>query len=94
MLPELVNTIGLIANMIGVAIAFFYGFPQPSHEEGIGLGLELGNVLPGGKTVAQYDEDVRRQKQRFYFWSRAGLSLMGIGFLLQLIATWIARATG
>ncbi|MEQ1614239.1 MAG: hypothetical protein ABL904_15945 [Hyphomicrobiaceae bacterium] len=91
MSPEAVNTIGLIANIAGVALAFKFGYPQPSHEEGIGLGLEDATPLDGGRTVAEHSEDVRKQKRRYLFWSRAGLALMFGGFVLQLVATWIAR---
>jgi hypothetical protein len=93
MLPEWINTIGLVANIIGVVIAFFYGYPQPSHEEGVSLGLELGTPLSDGKTVAQHNEDVRRQRRKYLICSRLGLLLMGLGFVLQLVATWIARST-
>jgi hypothetical protein len=86
-----VNTFGLACNMAGVVLAFFYGYPQPSHEEGVGLGLEDGTPLGDGRTVAQHNEAVRKQKARYLFLSRAGLGLMFFGFLLQLVATWIAR---
>lgn len=91
MSPEWVNTLGLVSNIIGVALAFKFGYPQPSHEEGVGVGLEDGTPLGDGRTVAQYNEDVRKQKARYLLWSRVGLGLMGLGFFLQLGATWIAR---
>jgi len=95
MLPEVVNSLGLVANMAGVALAFFYGFPQPSHEEGVNLGLELGTPLEsmGGITVAEYNEQVRKRKNKYLFRSRFALGLMGVGFILQLIATLIARGS-
>jgi hypothetical protein len=91
MWPEWVNTLGLVLNMAGVVLAFIYGFPQPSHEEGVGLGLEDATPMPDGRTVAQHNKDTRKQKARYLFWSRAGLGLMFAGFVLQLVATWIAR---
>lgn len=94
MLPEIVNSAGLVSNIAGVALAFFYGYPQPSHEEGVGLSLEKATYLEHlGKTVEQLEADTRKQKSRYRFWSRVGLALMAIGFVLQLIATWIARST-
>lgn len=89
MTPQVANTIGLIANMAGVALVFVYGFPQPSHEEGVGIGLEDGTMLPDGRTVAEYSQDIAAQKRRYLFCSRFGLALLVIGFLMQLCATWL-----
>lgn len=89
MTAQIANTIGLVANMVGVALVFFYGFPQPSHNEGVGLGLEEGTPLPDGRTVAEYNRDVAAQRDRYLFRSKAGLSLMAIGFTLQLCGTWL-----
>ena len=91
MSAEWVNTLGLASNIVGVVLVFFYGFPQPSHEEGVKVGLEDNTPLADGRTVAQFNEDVRRKKAKYLFRSRAGLGLMFIGFVLQLVATWIAR---
>lgn len=79
MLPEIVNTVGLIANMAGVVVAFFYGFPQPSHEEAVFL------------VTAEATPDITKRKKRYSILSQAGLLLMFVGFALQLVATWIAR---
>lgn len=84
MWPEIVNTAGLVSNIVGVAIAFRWGYPQPSYEETVGLALE-GDVVPGVKEAAQ------AQRRKYLLLSRFGLVLMGLGFFLQLGATWIAR---
>ena len=81
-----IASFGLVLNMAGVAIAFIFGYPQPAHEEGIGLGLEDGTPLPDGRTVAQHNEEIRRRKTKYLFWSRTGLCLIFVGFLLQLVA--------
>lgn len=92
MMPEIVNSTGLIANIAGVALAFFYGFPQPSHVEGVGLGLEPATYIEQlGRTAAELDAEARALKSRYLSLSRLGLALMALGFVLQLIATWIAR---
>lgn len=91
MSPEWINTIGLALNIAGVVLAFFYGYPQPSHEQGLGIGLEDGNILPDGRTVAEHDADKARQKQRYLLMSRTGLTLMFCGFVLQLLATWAPK---
>jgi hypothetical protein len=85
-----INSAGLIANIIGVTMAFYFGFPQPSHDEGVNLGLEENTRLQSGLTVKEHDEQVRLRKRRYLFWSRVGLVLMIVGFALQLVATWIA----
>jgi hypothetical protein len=75
---------GLTLNMVGVGLAFFVGFPQPSHEEGVALGLEPATPLPSGETVAQRDSRVRRRKRLYVGLSHLALGLMLFGFLLQL----------
>src|SRR5437868_6013252 len=77
--PQVVNSIGLAANIAGVGLAFFFGYPQPSHEE--------GNALVFGK-----DPEVPVRRARYLFWSRIGLGLMTLGFVLQLVATWMAHS--
>ncbi len=90
--PELLNTVGLVSNIVGVTLAFFFGYPQPSHDEGISMGIEPATRPEnlGGKSVAEYNAEVRRRKGRYLLWSRAGLALMAIGFALQLAAVWLA----
>ena len=94
MCPETLNTLGLVLNMAGVALVFIYATPQPLFEEGVGgIGLEDANTLPehGGKTVKQVREEAQQLRQRYLLWSRFGLLLLGLGFLMQLIAVWIAK---
>jgi hypothetical protein len=79
MSPEVINTVGLASNMAGVVVAFFYGFPQPSHEEGVFIVTE------------EATPDVTRRRKRYKVLSQCGLGLMFVGFGLQLLATWIAR---
>jgi hypothetical protein len=86
------NQIGLLLGMAGVVMIFVWGPPQPRLEEGVGLGLEDGTPLADGRTVAEYNRDVRRLRLRHMVRSRVGLALIGIGFLCQLVAT-VARAT-
>lgn len=76
---------GLTLNIVGVGLAFFVGFPQPSHEEGVALGLEPATPLPSGETVAQRNNRVRRRKRLYIGLSHGALALVLIGFLLQLV---------
>jgi hypothetical protein len=89
MLNQILNTIGLSLNIGGVGILFYFSWPQPTFEEGINLGLEDGNVLPDGRTVAEYKEDVRKFKTEYQKRSRLALILVMLGFALQLSATWV-----
>ena len=67
---------------------FFYGFPQPTHEEGMGLGLGDGTRLPEGRTVAEHNEEVRKTRAKYLCMSRLALGLIILGFAFQLWATW------
>jgi hypothetical protein len=88
MTAQTLNTVGLVLNIAGVILVFFYGFPQPTHEEGVGLGLEDGTPLSDGRTVAEHNEDVRKTRARYLRMSRLALGLLVLGFLFQLWATW------
>jgi hypothetical protein len=85
---QLLNSIGLVLNMIGVLVIFRYGPPQPTHEPGIGLGLEDNNRLEDGRTVAEHKRDVEKNKKLYSCMSKIGLGLVFIGFAVQLWATW------
>lgn len=70
--------------MIGVAIMFKYGPPQPSLETGVSMGLEDGNTLEDGRTVAQYNQDQERLRARHSVLWKVGLALVFVGFAVQL----------
>lgn len=88
----IVNSVGLVANIAGVALVFFYGYPQPSFEESTGIAVEPGTVFEDGTSEAGNRAAVRALRGAHLFWSRWGLRLMGLGFVLQVVATWIAWA--
>ena len=83
----MLNVIGLILNISGVALLFVYGFPQPTHEEGVALCLEDNTKLPDGSTVAEHDAEVRATKSRYFLRSRLALGLIILGFGFQLWST-------
>lgn len=83
MSAQSIIVIGLVANMIGVALAFFFGYPQPSHEEGVALVVTPATPMPDGRTAGEVDAETRRQKSLYKVWSRVGLGFMFLGFLLQ-----------
>ena len=76
---------GLCLNMAGTALAFFVGFPQPSHDEGSrAMNFEPATPLPSGETVAQRDKRIRRRKTLYYAGSHLALGLILIGLLTAL----------
>ncbi|MCX5825359.1 MAG: hypothetical protein NTY86_18165 [Deltaproteobacteria bacterium] len=88
MAQQVINTIGLALNIAGVILVFFFGFPQPSHEEGVSLGLEDGTTFTDGTSVAKINARVRKRKRIYLVFSNLALLLLLAGFICQLWATW------
>jgi hypothetical protein len=74
--------VGLVLNMIGVGIVFFFGFPQPPSAIG-GLMLEDNGRLPDGRTLRQ----ARRIEMQSTYprLSQVGFFFIFVGFVLQLV---------
>ena len=61
MTSKIFKYIGLILGIMGVI--FLWGCPQPNFHGGIPIGLEDATPInASGKTVAQYNEEIRRKK--------------------------------
>ena len=88
-MAQIINTLGLIFDIVGALLLFKYGFPQPSFDEGVGLALEDNTVLEDGTTAGQYSAMTRASKESYISLSRFGRSLIIAGFILQIIATWL-----
>jgi len=84
------NAFGLVLGMLGVAIIFRWGPPQPDFKESVGRSLGEGTVLKNGRKVSDMIEAARRLKRRHEIMSRVGLGLIGVGFFVQLVAVWCA----
>jgi len=67
-----------------------FGYPQPSHDEDLNVGLSPDTVLRDGRSVKQFREGVKKRKSTYLRYSRFGLGLMFVGFLVQGIAVWLA----
>jgi hypothetical protein len=80
------NGVGLVLNMIGVAIVFYFGFPQPPSSIG-GLMMQDNNPMPDGRTLGQHRKELGDTQQTYKTRSRVGLLFMFVGFVLQLGAT-------
>lgn len=88
MTADFLNRVGLVLGIVGVVVLFFYGPPQPSLEEGAGIGQEDGTPQPDGRTLAEHNLEVRARRRRHVIGSRIGLGLVLLGFLVQLVATY------
>lgn len=88
---QVFGSIGLVLDMVGVIFLFVFGPPQPSLEEGVGVALEDATPIgPGeGKTVAEYNLETRRRRCLYLYMSKVGLTILFVGFALQLAAVWI-----
>jgi hypothetical protein len=69
------NIIGLLFSMLGVAIIFFYGPPQPSFFP--------YDII----TDDNLHRDVLDMRDKYDLYSKIGLGFVFVGFMLQLIAT-------
>jgi uncharacterized membrane protein len=81
------NSIGLILNILGVALMFFRAFPQPSFEEGVGVRLEDNTPTKEGMTAAECDRQTLSRKKLYQCLSVVGLVLVLLGFAFQLLAS-------
>jgi len=89
-MERVLNTLGLVAGIVGVVLIFYWGPPQPILDPGIGLALESGTPIDeSGKTVAAHDAEVRTRRKTHEFISSLGLLLVAVGFAFQLAAIWL-----
>lgn len=83
---QAITALGLILNMAGTAILFFFGFPQPNHEESVGLELEENTTFTDGTSVKSITAKIRKKKLIYKTMSLIGMGLVFIGFAVQLMA--------
>ena len=77
-------TAGLSLNVLSVVVLFFIPYPPADLGSAGLLELENANVLPSGKTVLQENTERKAKKKRYKVASLLGLSIMLVGFGLQL----------
>jgi hypothetical protein len=87
---QLLSAAGLIANMAGVVVLFFYGFPQPTHDEQVAIAVtaEPHEEVKDGKKAAEVMQEARQRKKFYLSMSVVALILMLVGFGAQLAALW------
>lgn len=83
---SVLNALGLISNILGVAIVFFFALPQPSFSGGGGIVVGDNHVFPDGETLGEKKAKAEKKRKAFEFRSKTGLFLMLLGFVLQLAA--------
>lgn len=81
------TALGLLLNVIGTILLFFFGFPQPDFTEEVGLALEDNTPVGSGLTAKEYGAKVRRKKLAYRTMSYVALSLVLVGFSIQFVDT-------
>jgi hypothetical protein len=76
--PIIVNSIGLVMDIIGATLLFFFGLPPDIRRDG-----KYFLVINSGNR----DEISKAKKYDAY--SRGALYLLGGGFILQLVSNFI-----
>ena len=76
---------GLMLNVLGTLMIFFFGLPQPPHDVGFNLGLEDKTPV-GNSTAGALRAEAALRKRAYRCLAYAGLTLLLVGFVLQLAA--------
>src|SRR5262249_14284167 len=80
--PKVVNTLGLVLELLGVLILFWFGMPF--------------HVPTGGVTTmstGEIDQAAVALELRYTIFGYVGLALLVIGTVLQITATWLKPGT-
>ena len=76
--PAVISSAGLILDILGVILLFYYGLPEEISKTGRGDLFTWGSHEEEAKKWKRY-------KKRSYW----GLALLVLGFSLQLVSNWI-----
>ena len=74
--PELVSTVGLAFDIVGVVIVFLHGLPK-----------EMPG--PAGPTWGGTPPETVKKRKLYSTLSRAGMILIVFGFALQILGEWL-----
>ncbi|MBP7806762.1 hypothetical protein KA057_03705 [Candidatus Gracilibacteria bacterium] len=74
----IINSIGLIADIIGAILLFKFGLPEDISRSGAFFIV-----------TNQVDEEERNKAEKYDFWGKIGLILLIVGFIFQLISNFI-----
>jgi hypothetical protein len=76
--PKILNTIGQTLVFVGCVLLYCFGLPPSVDPTGaVHLDLEKAD-----------DAEIAKGK-RYRLWGRAGIVLIALGSLFQLLATWV-----
>jgi len=77
-LPKLVNSFGLICDVMGALLVWKYGLPEAISRTG------AIHII-----AEQSDDDEISKAKKFDRWARLGIGLLVLGFILQLASNFI-----
>jgi hypothetical protein len=77
-LPKIINSVGLLCDIIGAVLLFKYGLPENITRTGV-------NYL----ITEEEDTDEIKKAKGYDLWARVGLILLIVGFILQLVSNFI-----
>ena len=77
-LAKVVNSAGLLLDVVGVLLLFKFGLPEDVRRKGEGYLL-----------LEETDEAEIAKGRRYDFWARVALGLVVLGFVLQLISNFM-----
>ncbi len=78
-LPKIVNSIGLLFDIVGAILIWKYGLPD--------------SISKSGSEIVTHSVDPESEKKKakkYEFWGKTGLGLLMFGFLLQLISNFLS----
>ena len=70
-----INSIGLLLDIIGVGLVFYFGIPNEKQLNKEGLELQAWNDV-NPKIISEW--------RKYNFWSKFGLGLIIVGFIAQI----------
>jgi len=77
-LPKIVNSLGLICDIVGVALIWHFGLPADINRTGSQRLI-----------LEQEDQKEIEAGKRYDFWSFWGFALLCFGFFLQLVSNFL-----
>lgn len=87
----LLNQIGLALNMVGVALVFKWGLPQPNPDSQGTRRLEGGTPASDGRPMRRVRMEAAATQVTYRRVATCGLLFMFLGFLLQFGATFVSE---
>jgi hypothetical protein len=79
-IPQIVNSVGLVCDIVGAVLIWRFGLPADIDRRGRGWLL-----------LESKDEAEIRKGRTYDRWSMCGFILLVLGFLMQLASNWIPR---